>query len=293
MVQMLGRFASNTSFSVDSKGGGRESNSRLLPFMLQMACHLLDQGEASQYRVQAKTLAATLSSTAMSDSNEGGLGFKPSTPTTPQRGASEESVQFMMVQSLLLLSLDDWLCHRRTFLQRGLAHSYAQYKQGQLGIPSPKTYLDFSSVKASPAAESKALDGQCYESKNSALSQEHLFKVIQPMLVYVGLVEQTQRFLKSSSSKAREVEAKMMDECKEEGAATRIGIESWEVTMKERVRDVSTMLVFAKEILEWVEEMQGASDVQEALDIMGVLGDVLSGSCTSCEDFVRNAIAGR
>jgi E3 ubiquitin-protein ligase UBR4 len=162
-----------------------------------------------------------------------------------------------------------------------------------LGIPSPKTYLDFSSVKASPAAESKALDGQCYESKNSALSQEHLFKVIQPMLVYVGLVEQTQRFLKSSSSKAREVEVKIMDECKEEGAATRIGIESWEVTMKERVRDVSTMLVFAKEILEWVEEMQGASDVQEALDIMGVLGDVLSSSCTSCEDFVRNAIAGR
>jgi E3 ubiquitin-protein ligase UBR4 len=84
-----------------------------------------------------------------------------------------------------------------------------------------------------------------------------------------------------------------MDECKEEGAATRIGIESWEVTMKERVRDVSTMLVFAKEILEWVEEMQGASDVQEALDIMGVLGDVLSSSCTSCEDFVQNAIAGR
>jgi E3 ubiquitin-protein ligase UBR4 len=274
---MLGRFATNMSFSVDSKGGGRESNSRLLPFMIQMARHLLDQGGASQRRVQAKSLNTYLSPTITSGEPAAAAeGAKPSTPTTPQRGgsASEESVQYMMVQSLLLQSLEDWQRFRRVFIQRGLAHAYAQYKQGRSLLP------------ASPLpAELKTPESD----KNGALSPEQLFMIAHPMLVYVGLVDQLQHFFKSGTVKAREVETDSPDG----SAASQAGIEPWEATMKEKVRDVSAMLGFSKEILEWLEDMRGAGDAQEALDIMGALGDALTGGCNSCDEFVRDAIAGR
>lgn len=302
---MLGRFATNMSFSVDSKGGGRESNSRLLPFMIQMARHLLDQGGASQRRVQAKSLNSFLSpSTSSEPSAEGGgSGMKPSTPTTPQRGSggTEESVQFMMVQSLLLQSLDEWQRFRRTFIQRGLAHAYTQYKLGRSlvpasPLPSPRTAaLDSSPFQTSPIVlEPKTPDSSSdTSSKNGALSPEQLFIISHPMLVYVGLVDQLQHFFKSGTVKPREVEVDAVESAREEATASQIGMEPWEVTMKERVRDVGAMLGFSKEILEWLEEIQGAGDVQEALDIMGALSDALTGGCTSCDDFVRDAISGR
>lgn len=296
---MLGRFATNMSFSVDSKGGGRESNSRLLPFMIQMARHLLDQGGASQRRIQAKSLATFLSPTSSSEPVEGGSGLKPSTPTTPQRGSSsEESVQFMMVQSLLLQSLEEWQRYRRTFIQRGLAHAYLQYKQGRSLLPaspllSPLSALD-SSPFHSPTIEPKTPGpSQQDNSQNGALSPEQLFSIAHPMLVYVGLVDQLQHFLKSGTIKSRELEVDAAESTKEETTVSQLGMEPWEVIMKERVRDVSAMLGFSKEILEWLEDVQGADDVQEALDIMGALPDALTGGCTSCDDFVRDAVSGR
>lgn len=302
IVMMLGRFATNMSFSVDSKGGGRESNSRLLPFMIQMARHLLDQGGSAQRRVQAKSLNTYLSPSTSSEPVEEGSGMKVSTPTTPQRGSSsEESVQYMMVQSLLLQSLDEWLRFRRSFIQRGLAHAYAQYKQGRSLLPAsplpipPLTTLDSSPFQSPAIGEPKTPDSSQLDnsSKNGALSPEQLFTISHPMLVYVGLVDQLQHFFKSGTVKAREVEVDAADSIKEEATVTQVGIEPWEVTMKERVRDVGAMLGFSKEILEWLEDMQGAGDVQEALDIMGALSDALTGSCTSCDDFVRDAISGR
>jgi E3 ubiquitin-protein ligase UBR4 len=287
IVMMLGRFATNMSFSVDSKGGGRESNSRLLPFMIQMARHLLDQGGASQRRVQAKSLNSYLSPSTSSEPVEGG---KPSTPTTPQRGSSsEESVQFMMVQSLLLHSLDEWQRHRRAFIQRGLAHAYTQYKQGRSLLPASPLPPDSSPIVIEPKTPDNTQNG-------GALSPEQIFTISHPMLVYVGLVDQLQHFFKSKPAAAtqREVEVDpATTESTEAATASQIGIEAWEVSMKERVRDVGAMLGFCKEMLEWLEDMQGAGDVQEALDIMGALSDALTGGCTSCDDFVREAIAGR
>jgi E3 ubiquitin-protein ligase UBR4 len=97
-MQMLDRFATNMSFSVDSKGGGRESNSRLLPFMIQMARHLLDQRGLAERRIQAKSLNTYLSPSTSSEPVEEGSGMKVNTSTTPQQGlSSEESVQYMMV----------------------------------------------------------------------------------------------------------------------------------------------------------------------------------------------------
>ncbi len=40
MASVLERFASGTSFSEQSHGGGRESNSYLLPYLLQLGRYL-------------------------------------------------------------------------------------------------------------------------------------------------------------------------------------------------------------------------------------------------------------
>lgn len=298
-MQMLSRFATGSSFSIDSKGGGRESNSRLLPFMIQMARHLLDQGGASQRRSQGKALAAYLSPSSTSDTLDSG--FKPSTPPTPQRaGSIDESVQFMMVQSLLLLSLEDWQHHRRTFLQRAVLHAYVQYKNGRsllptTSLPSPlpssRNSFDFASNLVSP--ESKRSEEPKDEIRINLISREQLFTVVQPMLVYVGLVDQMQQFLKGGSVKVRDVvekEDRKLESIKDEGSV-HCGIELWETSLKDRLRDVGPILGFAKDMLEWLEEMQGARDIQEALDVMGALGDALTGIHKSCEDFVRDAIA--
>ncbi|CBI16927.3 unnamed protein product, partial [Vitis vinifera] len=97
IVLMLARFATGASFSLESRGGGRESNSRFLLFMIQMARHLFDQGNITQ-RAMAKTITTYLTSSS-SDS-------KPSTPGMQPSIGTEETFQFMMVNSLLSESYD-------------------------------------------------------------------------------------------------------------------------------------------------------------------------------------------
>lgn len=364
---MLGRFATGASFSIDCKGGGRESNSRLVPFMIQMARHLLDQGGASQRRIQAKALASYISPT-LSTSPEGTgetlASFKPSTPPTPPAsragagtGSSDETVQVMMVQSLLLQSLDDWLQHRRTFLQRGIVHAYVQHKQGRSVLPqaspSPSAFHAPSPLRTPPpipgseagvrtatvvpspevatpssSTAEAAVSRQCVsgseeprgeEARNTicgnVVSKAQLFRLLHPMLVYIGLVDRMQHYFKKGPvgpksggrssdqpEQSREVERRgssttvasegsSAGDSMASGVSTgHFGIEPWEAIMKEKLRDVTSMLGLAKDLLEWLEEMQNVEDLQEALDVMGTLGDAFAGGCTSCDDFVCDAI---
>uniref|UniRef100_A0A7N1A599 Auxin transport protein BIG n=1 Tax=Kalanchoe fedtschenkoi TaxID=63787 RepID=A0A7N1A599_KALFE len=264
IVLMLARFATGASFSQDSKGGGKESNSRFLPFMIQMACHLLDQGGPSQRRTMSRSLSTYIShSTPDSKLSTSPLGTQPSSAGT------EETVQFMMVNSLLSESYESWLKHRRTFLQRGIYHAYRQHIHGRshtrsLSGPTPKYVLDSSTGSSSMG--------------------EGLLPIVQPMLVYTGLIEQLQRFLKlKKSGKSEGSSAGKVTEAGEE-------FEQWELVMRERLLNMVEMVGYSKELLSWLEDMNSATDLQEAFDVMGVLADVLSGGSKSCEDFVQAAI---
>ncbi|KAM1666136.1 hypothetical protein ACFX1X_045806 [Malus domestica] len=276
IVLMLARFATGASFSAESRGGGRESNSRFLPFMIQMARHLLDQGSPSQRNTIAKSLKAYLSSSA-SDS-------RPSTPEKQPSMGSEETVQFMMVNSLLSESHESWLQHRRAFLQRGIYHAYMQHTHGRSAgrtssSSSPIVKIESGNTSQSPSAEIGGAD--------------ELLSVIRPMLVYTGLIEQLQRFFKvkkpANTAPTRAEGTSKVSKGDDSGS-----LEAWEVVMKERLLNVKEMVDLSKEMLSWLDEMSSASDLQEAFDIIGVLADVLSGGITNCEDFVRAAIdAGR
>lgn len=301
IVLMLARFATGASFSTDCKGGGKESNSRLLPFMLQIACHLLDQGGVSQRRIQSKALVTYLSCPPLQEPSASAS--KSSTASTPQRlAAVDETVQFMMVQSLLLESLDDWQHHRRTFLQRGIYHAYMQFKHGRTTlaappspspVPSPRISAEFSSASSDTTTLEDAND----DSHVGEMNGEQLFAVVQPMLIYTGLVNQLQCYLKQGGPKSRGAEQVEEEQCpsgaenvKVDGGSGHAALELWEVTMKDRLRDVKAMLGFSKDLLEWLDDMQGAEDLQEAFDVMGALGDVFSSGFSSCEEFVLDAI---
>lgn len=267
---MLARFATGASFSTDCKGGGRESNSRFLPFMIQMASHLVDGSANQQRHVMAKAVTSYLSSS-------------PSTPESPVRlsalsgarggsGSSEETVQFMMVNSLLSESYESWLQHRPAFLQRGIYHAYMQHKHG-------RSTLKLSADTSSSAVRSD--EGSSADSNDS----KRLFAIVQPMLVYTGLIEQLQQFFKKGKSSGTQ-------KVGEKDGSSGGNLEAWEIMMKEKLGNMKEMLGFSKDVLSWLEDMTSSEDLQEAFDVMGALPDVFSGGHTTCEDFVRAIIHG-
>ena len=268
---MLARFATGASFSTDCKGGGRESNSRFLPFMVQMASHLADGSANQQRHAMAKAVTTYLSSS-------------PSTPESPLRhsasvsgsrgssGSSEETVQFMMVYSLLSESYESWLQHRLAFLQRGIYHAYMQHKHGRLT-------LKLSSDSSSAVRSDEGSSSDTSENKK-------LFTIVQPMLVYTGLIEQLQQFFKKGKSSG----TTKLGEKGESGGS----LEKWEIEMNEKLGNMKEMVGLSKDLLSWLEDMTSSDDLQEAFDVMGALTDVFSSGHACCEDFVQAAIhAGR
>ncbi|KAK7295546.1 hypothetical protein RJT34_18456 [Clitoria ternatea] len=274
IVLMLARFATGASFSADSRGGGRESNSRFLPFMIQMARHLLDQGSPSQRRTMTRAVSAYITSST-SD-------IRPSSPsgTQPTLG-TEETVQFMMVNSLLSESYESWLQHRRTFLQRGIYHAYMQHTHSRSSARASSVSTPAQGVESGSVGQSGTTEpGQ----------NDELLSIIRPMLVYTGLIEQLQHFFKvkkSINAIAVRTEGGSSPTEREDESGN---LEGWEVVMKERLLNVKELLGFPKEMLSWLDEINSATDLQEAFDIVGVLAEVLSGGITQCEDFVQAAI---
>lgn len=267
---MLARFATGALFSADCRGGGKDSNARFLPFMIQMARHLLDH-DSSQRHIMFKSISTYLSSPA-SESRAS------TTAGTQTSAGTEETVQFMMVTSLLSESYESWLQNRSSFLQRGIYHAYIQRTHGR---PVPRSSPNM------PGAL-KTESGSTSTSASEAGGSIELFSTIQPMLVYTGLIEQLQRFFKvKTPSSARSQGTSKNVEDDDEGRK----LEGWEVVMKERLLNVKEMADFSSELLSWLDDMTSATDFQEAFDVLGVLSDVLSGF-SRCEDYVHAAISG-
>ncbi|KAM0923258.1 hypothetical protein ACQ4PT_005659 [Festuca glaucescens] len=266
IVLMLARFATGASFSTDCKGGGKESNSRFLPFMIQMASHLVDGSANQQRHAMAKAVSTYLSSS-------------PSAPESPSRvsaplsgargstGSSEETVQFMMVNSLLSESYESWTQHRSAFLKRGIYHAYLQHKHGRSTLKLPADSSS-SAVRSDEGSSADPDDGK------------KLFAIVQSMLVYTGLIEQLQQFFKKGKKSSRTSKSSEKDEASSK----------WEATMKERMSNMKEMVGLSKDLLSWLEDMTSSEDLQEAFDVMGALQDVFSGGYTKCDDFVRAAI---
>ena len=57
-----------------------------------------------------------------------------------------------------------------------------------------------------------------------------------------------------------------------------------------RLQDLGGVAAAAKELMEFLDELEGADSPMEAFDVIGVLGDALAEGST-CEQFLRSAIA--
>ncbi|CAD5321836.1 unnamed protein product [Arabidopsis thaliana] len=267
IVLMLARFATGASFSADCRGGGRDSNSRFLPFMFQMARHLLDQGGPVQRTNMARSVSSYISSSSTSTATAPSSDSRPLTPGSQLSSTgTEETVQFMMVNSLLSESYESWLQHRRVFLQRGIYHTFMQHAHGRV---------------ASRAAEPTSSGGKTQDAET--LTGDELLSIVKPMLVYTGMIEQLQQLFKPKKPVH-------IEPIKKEGTSSGVELEPWEIVMKEKLVNVKEMVGFSKELISWLDEINSATDLQEAFDIVGVLADVLSEGVTQCDQFVRSAI---
>lgn len=253
IVLMLARFATGASFSTDSRGGGKESNAKFLPFMIQMARYFVDHDSSHRHNL-AKSVGAYLASSTSTSTPDS------KSPTSSSAG----TVQFMMVSSLLSESYESWLQHRRAFLQRGIYHAYMQRTHARSSHRS-------SSSSSSPSIPTKP-----------DAKPEELLTIIQPMLVYTGLIEQLQHYFK--------VQKKGVGQSGQTGEKDEKNFEGWELAMKDKLLNVKEMVAFSKEMLSWLDDMTSATDLQEAFDVIGVLGDVMSTPWGKCEDFVYAAI---
>ena len=92
---LLLRFAFEESFSTYSRGGGRESNMKLLPFILQMATHLLDVPASPQRAAYGRALNTFLAQSKTARAGADGVlcarrpahAPRPSPPSRRRRAA--------------------------------------------------------------------------------------------------------------------------------------------------------------------------------------------------------------
>ncbi|KAJ6768554.1 E3 UBIQUITIN-PROTEIN LIGASE UBR4 [Salix koriyanagi] len=123
-----------------------------------MARHLLEQGSPSQRRSMGKAVSSYITSSCSLD-------FK--TPAAQPATGTEETVQFMMVNSLLSESYESWLQHRRSFLKHGIYHAYMQPTHGRPSSRASPTSsstvrIESGSPSGSPATGQKVIERPTY-----------------------------------------------------------------------------------------------------------------------------------
>ena len=236
---LLLRFALEESFSTYSKGGGRESNIKLLPYLVLMATFLLDARASPQRLEQQRALSTWL----------GGAG-------------QLENVLFMLVMSLLLQSPEEWRASRMTFLQRAVLYAGANgqaRERAPLLVPheqrSPaRSQRSPARVQraspAEPSATAQLLPPAATSLPGRAPAASTQFETVRPMLLFWLLVDRLQGVLKGE----RPWHATPAPPTGSE--------EGWLATMRERLR------VHDQQVL---KELQGL--VEEYEEKLLLLGD--------------------
>ena len=236
---LLLRFALEESFSTYSKGGGRESNIKLLPYLVLMATFLLDARASPQRLEQQRALSTWL----------GGAG-------------QLENVLFMLVMSLLLQSPEEWRASRMTFLQRAVLYAGANgeaRERAPLLVPheqrSPaRSQRSPARVQraspAEPSATAQLLPPAATSLPGRAPAASTQFETVRPMLLFWLLVDRLQGVLKGE----RPWHATPAPPTGSE--------ERWLATMRERLR------VHDQQVL---KELQGL--VEEYEEKLLLLGD--------------------
>lgn len=261
LAALLLRFAYQRSFSDQARGGGRASNARLLPALLQLGCYYACQAHgSSELKEQQQLLAAVAEyGQELEGPKQTPAGTKAAVaaPVSSKAGDMRSKIQrcvpHVLALSLLLHSPEDWASCKSAMLVLSIKHGLVQY------------------ITAAGA------DTTDVAAVVHSLTDEQLFEAVAPMLRLFGLVDWLQQRWKSDRV-----------------ATTTV---NWAVDMDARLQDLSSCLAAADEWMEYLGELEDAFGLQDLFDILGLLGLVLGGAggllgggdVDSCEAFVKAA----
>jgi E3 ubiquitin-protein ligase UBR4 len=292
VAALLERFAHRRSFSEDAHGGGRDSNARLLPALLQLGRYYAEQCFPAELQPLRALVAAH---SAGGGGGEGGAGPSGSSPGGIRIAgaggtAAAAPVPYILVLCLLLQSPAEWAAARRTLLARTIGAGVQAALEGGAtpgaspsgsacstpsmtpfgtpgSAPSPTRPLPPSpggvgggGSAAPPAPPLDAAD----------LTPAQLFRLARPSIALWGLADWLQGWAKGRGR----------------GAAA-----DWGAAMKGRLEDLPGVFQAAADMLEALGDVEDADSAAEALDVLSALPDVLSAGCGSADDFMREACA--
>jgi E3 ubiquitin-protein ligase UBR4 len=127
---LITRYANETTFNEDAKGGGPESNISVVPYMAQVILHLLDQNEGHERIAAEKLLAAFLAPPADGTSSAAAAAAAGQNQKHQHFGGLLEKAGFMACLAVFVLSSPEWSRHRLTLLKKLLACSAEEKRLG-------------------------------------------------------------------------------------------------------------------------------------------------------------------
>jgi E3 ubiquitin-protein ligase UBR4 len=236
---LLETFARQQSFSRECHGGGRLSNARLLPCLLQLGLYYNQQCMVSELEgVRAPLLAAA---PAAGDGR-------------PPGAAAAGGAAYHLALALLVLSPQEWRARRCALLEVVLQQAAA----GQ------------GPTAAGQTAQQQQAAASCLQL--AGLSDAELHQQLGVALRLFGLVDWLQRELKGPADKAP--------------------AEGWVRRLDGWLRDLGQVWAAGQQLVAQLQELEEACDLQECVDVMGLLGEVLGhkGGCSNVAEFVRAAL---
>ncbi|KYQ89094.1 hypothetical protein DLAC_10325 [Tieghemostelium lacteum] len=162
------RFAKDESFSSDSKGGGKESNIRIVPFFVQFGMFLLDQKIVGTVTNQIHHLRRPHFEKLL----EKFLNMPLETAIQSMvQSSSPDNVPYFLVLSLYLLSPKEWETNKFNYLTRTLLYAFAEY---------------FSNSKQPSSTEESP-------------SVDTLFTICRPWLIFYSLIAKFHQLIRPDS----------------------------------------------------------------------------------------------
>ncbi|KAF2077723.1 hypothetical protein CYY_000970 [Polysphondylium violaceum] len=158
------RFAKEESFSVDSKGGGKESNLRMAPFFIQLGSFILDQKASSGGGNMSNQLRRPHFEKVLSQ-------FLALPNDSALQSQSSDNVPYYLVLTLYMLSLKDWEAQKLNSLTKLMAYAFSDHFSKNNNSPSP-----------------------------TDISSQQLFTICQPWLLFYSLVSKLHSLLKTTNN---------------------------------------------------------------------------------------------
>jgi E3 ubiquitin-protein ligase UBR4 len=297
LATLLWRFSALLSFSEEARGGGRASNARLLFALLQLGRYYVveaptnDLKKAQKLLTAAGGVAAALglepAAAAAAVAVGAGTGAQSSSSSTAKCSTGELSelgshAVFVLALSLLAMGPTEWMSVRRSMLALAVRAGVAQALQQPTaadGSSSASSSHRRSSSGASPSAATSSTAARV-----EAMSDQALYDAAAPMLRLFGYVDWLHQWAKPALGPATSSSSGS-------GSSGSDG-KGWGGAMAQQLQGLQGCADAAGELLEVMDEAEESLGLQDLLDGLGLLGLVLGPKCSSCEQFVRQAVAG-